>query len=173
MKFNFFLFIVCLFLINDLQAQQKYTEVTDGQITIGTYRLKNRHTPNQWINVKPKPSEIAIASSVTNDDQYAWWDFEIAKDGKDGTDFFRLVTHVNNEICLYLHPQDLLALDMVSGKRSLSAEWKVEAVKGTKFFRLKNRAKPKLYLNTEKGELEATDVPAGFHSSHWIIERAE
>ncbi len=53
-----------------------------------------------------------------------------------------------------------------------SAQWIVEPVAGTNFYRIKNRWKPDLFLNNETRSLQASPIQTGWWSAQWTFEKS-
>ncbi len=52
----------------------------------------------------------------------------------------------------------------------LSAQWTIEAVSGTPYYRIRNRWKPEQFLHIEHGRLASGPIESGWHSAMWTIE---
>ncbi|MEM5790360.1 MAG: DUF2012 domain-containing protein, partial [Syntrophobacteraceae bacterium] len=53
----------------------------------------------------------------------------------------------------------------------LSAQWTLEPVTGTQYYRIRNKWKPDRYLHIETGLLQCTTIEEGWYSAQWTIER--
>ncbi len=53
-----------------------------------------------------------------------------------------------------------------------SAQWIVEPVAGTNFYRIKNRWKPDLFLNNETRSLQTSPIQQGWWSAMWSFEKS-
>jgi hypothetical protein len=53
-----------------------------------------------------------------------------------------------------------------------SAQWVVEPIAGTNFYRIKNRWKPDLFLNNETRSLQTSPIQEGWWSAQWTFEKS-
>lgn len=93
----------------------------------------------------------------------------------DAQDFVRIKNRWKVNHCLNIQEPALSA--GIADPNWWSAQWVMEPVQGTEFYRFRNRwmkdGKTNFYLHNQNGRLEAGAVEPGWWSAQWSLEKAE